>query len=529
MGFWDKSLRIFKCLCDNGRQGVRRIAQQTGLSKSSVYRLKQAMERRDVHPESWLWETEAGRRWLTRLVVATLYTFGLNRGVGVDTMSEFFAHLRLEGQVGCSPSALRGVMQALEAALLETAGAWEKEECAGDEVREIIGAVDETFLEQMMLVFMDLRTGYLLLEAVAEDRTYATWKAVVEERLTALGTGVRYLVSDRAKALIQLAEKGLECLSMPDFFHCMHDLVKSYSLSIARHVRYARQELKKAEEGLSRHVGPDGRPPGDPAAQNHVEGRRADVQRWEGVHSTYRHHLETLSLTLHPFHLHDSSPQTSAQVHSRLQAEVAAIETLAQAHQLPVRHDTMKKVRHQLPALAALVDFWWEGVGQDLEQAAISTLWRQWARESLLPWVYWEHQVAHTRCAHRKAKMQRAWAEVRSAFDQHGITQRLVPHVLADWKAWATEQVKAFQRASSAVEGRNGALAQLHHNQRGLPKQRYKVWTVLHNLDCHAPDGTTPAARFFRRTFPDLFETVVSQVEVLPRPRQRKYDGALSH
>ena len=25
----------------------------------------------------------------------------------------------------------------------------------------------------------------------------------------------------------------------------------------------------------------------------------------------------------------------------------------------------------------------------------------------------------------------------------------------------------------------NGTLAQLHHNQRGLPTQRYKVWTVL--------------------------------------------------
>ena len=141
-------------------------------------------------------------------------------------MSEFFARLRLERQVGCSPSALRGVMHALEAALLETAGAWEQDACAGDEVREIIGAVDETFLEQMMLVLMDLRTGYLLLEEVAEDRTYATWKAGVDARLTALGTGVRYLVSDRAKALIQLAEQGLECLSMPDFFHCMHDLVQ---------------------------------------------------------------------------------------------------------------------------------------------------------------------------------------------------------------------------------------------------------------------------------------------------------------
>jgi DNA-binding IclR family transcriptional regulator len=121
MRFWDKSLLIFKCLCDHGREGVRRIAQQTGLSKSSVHRLTQAMERRGGHPESWLWETEDGRRWLTRLVVATLYTFGLKRGVGVDTMSEFFARLHLEMQVGCSPAALRGVMQALEAAVVETA------------------------------------------------------------------------------------------------------------------------------------------------------------------------------------------------------------------------------------------------------------------------------------------------------------------------------------------------------------------------------------------------------------------------
>jgi DNA-binding IclR family transcriptional regulator len=82
MRFWDKSLRIFNCLCHHGKQSVRRIAQQTGCSKSSVHRLTQAMERRGRHPESWLWETEEGRRWLTRLVIATLYTFGLKRGVG---------------------------------------------------------------------------------------------------------------------------------------------------------------------------------------------------------------------------------------------------------------------------------------------------------------------------------------------------------------------------------------------------------------------------------------------------------------
>ena len=71
MGFWDKSLRIFKCLCENTTQSIRQLAYQTGLAKSSVHRLKQAMERRNRHPETWLWETEDGRQWLTRLVVAS--------------------------------------------------------------------------------------------------------------------------------------------------------------------------------------------------------------------------------------------------------------------------------------------------------------------------------------------------------------------------------------------------------------------------------------------------------------------------
>jgi hypothetical protein len=118
-----------------------------------------------------LWETEAGRQWLTRLVVATLYTFGLKRGVGMDTMSDFFVRLHLAPQVGCSPSALRRVMQILEASSLETAAAWEKHEVATGEEREIIGAVDDTFLEQMVLVLLDLPTGYVILEDTANDRS----------------------------------------------------------------------------------------------------------------------------------------------------------------------------------------------------------------------------------------------------------------------------------------------------------------------------------------------------------------------
>lgn len=42
-------------------------------------------------------------------------------------LSEFFSRLRLEAHVGCSPSALRTVMQTLEHLVLETAAVWEQE------------------------------------------------------------------------------------------------------------------------------------------------------------------------------------------------------------------------------------------------------------------------------------------------------------------------------------------------------------------------------------------------------------------
>src|SRR5438132_4755774 len=134
MTFWNKSLPIFNCLCAHGTQSVRRIAHKTGLSKSSVHRLTQAMARRGRHPESWWWETEEGRRWLARLVGATLYTVGLKRGVGLDTLSEFFARLRLETQVGCAPSALRGVMEALVDAMVETTQGWEQDHLRQDKL-----------------------------------------------------------------------------------------------------------------------------------------------------------------------------------------------------------------------------------------------------------------------------------------------------------------------------------------------------------------------------------------------------------
>src|SRR5437867_10026151 len=138
-----------------------------------------------------------------------------------------------------------------------------------------------------MLVLMDLASGSLLVEEVAPDRTYDTWQAVVKARLKTLGAPVRYLVSDRAQALIKLAKTGLGCLSIPDLFHLIHELVKSYSLAIGSRLRQARQTLSQAQERLRMCQVSD--PSGAEAqqAQAVVEASAVQVKHWGTVDSAY--------------------------------------------------------------------------------------------------------------------------------------------------------------------------------------------------------------------------------------------------
>jgi hypothetical protein len=236
-----------------------------------------------------------------------------------------------------------------------------------------------------------------------------------------------------------------------------------------------------------------------------------------------------VSRLLHPWRLADSTCQTSKEVEEQLRAELETIETLLETNGLPMKQDTLDKVRKQLAGVSALLDVWWQTVRQDLTQLAMTPRWTQWAEDVLLPLMYWHEQLHRMRCPGHKAQIALVLQTVEEAFARHPCTRKLTPELLADWKAWAAEHAKAFQRASSAVEGRNGYLSQMQHNHRGLPTRRSQVWTALHNFDCRAADGTTPAARFFRRSFPDLFERVLSQIDELPRPRQRRQALAASH
>jgi hypothetical protein len=195
-------------------------------------------------------------------------------------------------------------------------------------------------------------------EPITRQVVYDTWNGLVQDRLRALGVGVLYRVRERAKALIKLAETGLQCLSIPDLFHLIDDLVKSSSLVIFRRLRQAQQVLNQAREGLATcEVSHRGGPEVEPA-RTWVKTSEAEVKRWQDVRSAYRNHLANLSLVLHPWPLLDSTRQSSPEVECQLQAEITALEAVMKTHGLPVKKTVLDKVRKPLAGVSALVDFW---------------------------------------------------------------------------------------------------------------------------------------------------------------------------
>lgn len=184
-----------------------------------MHRLYHRIKRRNQHPESQLWETEAGQQWLRLLVFAAVFVFSLEGGIGCERLSEFFHLLRLQKHIAVSPSALRRLRTRLEEKIIEYQLHVQSQSVQSGRQVEICAAADEKFFDQVVLVMLDLPSGYIMVEELTENRQYRTWQLSAQKILQDLGMKVKYLVSDRAKAIVKLALSDLGCPSIADLFH----------------------------------------------------------------------------------------------------------------------------------------------------------------------------------------------------------------------------------------------------------------------------------------------------------------------
>ncbi len=490
-------------------------------SKSSVHRHIQAKNKRDKHPESGLWETEAGTVWLRLLVFAALYLFGIKSGVGAGTLSQFFKMIRIDTHVGISPSALRTQINTMEELLPQFQDECEKS--VDKQTRKVVVGLDETFFgDFLILVLMDLNSGYLLLETITEDRRYDTWYEKTKPRLEGLGITVNHAISDRARALIKMAVTGFECESGADVFHAQQDVSRWLGASIGRSASRAEKQLEKAKEKEDTIKDSTKETRVNTLKEQRVEAE-TELKEAKEVQTKYHESLQGIADEVHPFSLSDSSMNDAEKVIERLELRAQTFENIAEKQVVLDKRKVMNKFRNQFESLAVSVDFWWLWVDETLQNLAVDDVELEtWLKATLLPVVYWHHKMQQTKHRHSKEKYRQAWEQASSAIKERPFSAMLVEAEIAHWLAWATNMARQFQRSSSAVEGRNGCLSQLYHNGRGLSENRLKSLTVIHNYGLKRADDTTAAARLFGMEFPDLFSWLLDKMEELPLPRKSR-------
>lgn len=486
----ERSQKVAACMKATVGQTLKSIAAKTDISKSSVHRHQQAIARRNQHPESSLWESAAGAQWLARLVFGVVYYFGIKQGVGAESLSEFIQAVHLDTHVASSPSALRQLKRRVSQAIEDYSQA-QSAHCQPSEGQGICVGADETFFGLPVLVLLELSSGYIFVETECENRTYQTWLAAVQSWQAAHPWHCHYLVSDGARALVKLAVSGLGCVSVADLFHALRALTRPLGQTITRRLATARKQQ-------------------DDIGQ----------QQLQQDEITYRHALEAITQAIHPFSLETHQWQTERTLLTRLAPPLQQLWDLAHDHACEKAQTAIDTFEGQITTFAQGINAWQQWVRLALQAQTEDSTIRQWVSAALLPWVYWQQQLDRTRQPALKRRYQQAASDAFDRFIEHPLTLQLDDDQRQDWLLWSRDFCAKYQRTSSAVEGRNGYLAKLHHARRGFSAQSLKVLTIIHNFDLTRADGTTAAQRLFNYDFPRPFEWMLAHVGDLPMPRR---------
>ncbi|MGB3297986.1 MAG: DUF6399 domain-containing protein [Phormidesmis sp.] len=444
-----------------------------------------------------------------------VYYFGIKQGVGAESLSEFIGAVHLDTHVAGSASALRQLKQRVNQAVIDYEGA-QAEQCKPSAGQGICVGADETFFGLPVLVLLELSSGYIFIETECENRTYQTWLEQVQQWWGSGQWQCHYLVSDGARALVKLAVSGLGCVNVADLFHALRALGRPLARSLGQQAA----TLKKQQDKLQQQLNKCRKVADKQDLQTLIENNEAAQQQVQQDEQTYHEALEQISQTIHPFSLDSLQWQTQRTLLTHLAAPLQRLWELAPTYGAQKAQKAIDTFEGRVASFAQGIEAWQQWVTVDLDGQTHDAARRNWVLSCLLPWVYWTQQADKTR---QPSLKQRYQVTASSAFDrlfEQDLTLALTDSERERWVLWCREFCAKYQRTSSAVEGRNGYLAKLHHARRGFSAQSLKVLTIIHNFDLKRHDGTTAAQRLFGHDFPDLFEWMLAQVGDLPMPRR---------
>lgn len=152
--------------------------------------------------------------------------FGIKSGAGSETIHLFFSSIRVNLFVGLSASSIDKFKHEIDAIIAYFGNIHDERIYAKAKDIILCAGADETFFEKLkILLLMDLPSGFILTEEFADDRTHNTWDKITVPIIENFKK-VKCLVTDKAKALMKLANISYDCINVADLSHMLTYVTK---------------------------------------------------------------------------------------------------------------------------------------------------------------------------------------------------------------------------------------------------------------------------------------------------------------
>lgn len=486
--------------------------------------------------------TQEGRRWLLRFLVALVSTFVIRCGLGVRPLRDFMISVGISRFMAHSPRTL----QRFSLALSERIVRWGRATTAnlGSKMREtaMLLVLDEHWHGGMHLVAYDALTGYIVLQIHSHSRSAKAWGAALDDALTGLRVRVLQTVGDDARGLSSCSIAGARVFHGADLFHPLYAISRGFGPPIARVVRDAERRVRVQKRIVDRFEAAESqqmttvtkkfRPrktKRDALAALEAAGKSLSIAT--KMQQGYRDLLRAASAAAHPIQIETAMWNTDHSLRAQLRRAGAALRSWAKASGLGARIDkAMSQWTRYTEAASAQVNHL-----RARAQSAVATLTdppevQTFVLEHLIPLAYVTLCRDRSESVNEREKLRSIVNSKLSEWrTKERVWSKLSEPIRVQLLQFSMQIASTFVRSSSGIEGHNGRSALWHHQRSRMDGLELEARQVLINFTVRGADGKTRAERLFRQPHRSLLSSLCKSIRApgLPRtgvPSPRRVD-----
>ncbi len=276
-------------------------------------------------------------------------------------------------------------------------------------------------------------------------------------------------------------------------------------MALASKLRFSKRNLEKSKQVNN--------------AQQ-IEIHEQDCAHSQFFADFYAETMNNFTLILHPYYEGNKS-NDSKKVKEEIKDEISKIKDIISQCNIKDKYNLLAKAENQINDLVSIINQWHQIIDSHIEDLSLTMEIKNWFRNYYLPKTYWQSAIYKTKYKLTKDRLRTELSKCNA--QRIARPDDISKELFEKLKAKADELCRKFQRTSSQVEGRNGYLSMINHNQRGFDENRLKVLTVIHNFDIYGMDGRTPAERLFgdKIKHDKIIDYLIQNFGDLPLPRKR--------